>query len=124
MTDSEMPYTLVNGNKTIKTGTVGESGVIVFPLKFRREYILIPDPQPGGPYFLETNNFTSPLVLTIGDHPIPLKLTSDTPIEFNIISEAETVITPQPTSATSIGLLTVLALAALILIGSRAMKVR
>ena len=58
-TASNLPYTLLSGNNTIKTGTNSETGVIVFPLKFRREYSLIQNPQSGGPYLNDHNNFTS-----------------------------------------------------------------
>ena len=53
-TTSNLPYTVMSGNST------SETGVIVFPLKVSRTYSLIQEPQPGGPYLNDLNNFTAP----------------------------------------------------------------
>ncbi len=101
-TTSNMPYTVMNGNSTIKTGVTGDMGIIVFPLKFQRQFSLIEDPEPGGPYLNDFDNFTSPLRLIIHGQETELGFTSDTPIKIKIISteppstnlEPNTAITP------------------------------
>ncbi len=112
-TKGNLPYTVLNGNNTIKTGTTSETGVIVFPLKFRREYGLIENPQPGGPYLKDLNNFTSPLTLMIGAQATEFGFTSETPVRIQLASKDTQVTTTETSVPVPTGTALVIALMAL-----------
>ena len=72
-------YTIINGNRTIHEGVTNVNGSMVFPLRFVRRFEFIQDPTQGGPYMYDTNNFTSPISLKVGDHLIDLGFMTETP---------------------------------------------
>jgi len=80
---SEEPYTISNGNRTIHEGKTNANGTMVFPLRFVRRFELIQDPTQGGPYMYDTNNFTAPLILKVGDHVYELGFLTETPLTLN-----------------------------------------
>lgn len=111
-TTSNMPYKVMNGNSTVKTGTTGENGAIVFPLKFQRKFSLIDEPEPGGPYLNDLDNFTAPLRLIINDQQTEIGFTSNTPVKIQIATtEAPTRIeTSLPVNPVSIAIVAILAI--------------
>jgi len=80
-------YMIINGNRTIHEGVTNVNGTIVFPLKFVRRFELIQDPTQGGPYMYDTNNFTSPSILNVGDHLIDLGFMTETPLTVDFAPE-------------------------------------
>jgi len=52
-----------------------------------RRFELIQDPTQGGPYMHDTNNFTSPIILKVGDHVIDLGFMTETPLTVNLTPE-------------------------------------
>jgi hypothetical protein len=78
------PYTIINGNRTIHEGETNVNGTMVFPLRFVRRFELIQDPTQGGPYMYDINNFTSPIMLKVGNHVIDLGFMTETPLTVNL----------------------------------------
>ena len=76
-------YTLINGNRTLHEGVTNASGTIMFPLKFVRRFDLIQDPEQGGPYMYDTNNFSTPVILKVGPHTHEVGFTTETPLTLN-----------------------------------------
>ena len=113
-TASNLPYTVMSGNTTIKTGTTSETGAIVFPLKFRRECSLVQNPQPGGPYLRNLDNFTAPLTLRIGAQATEFGFTSDTPVRVQLVTEDTSLQTSVPVNLGSIIVLKLIVLGALV----------
>lgn len=116
-TTPDTEYMIVNDNHTIKTGTIGENNLIVFPIKYRREYSLIENPQQGGPYLIDDNNFTTPITLHIDGQSVELGLTSNTPIQFSIKKEIPNEPEPEPTQTPYTPLTIITALAAIGILG-------
>jgi hypothetical protein len=81
------PYTIINGNRTIHEGETNVNGTMVFPLRFVRRFELIQDPTQGGPYMYDTNNFTSPIMLKVGNHVIDLGFMTETPLTVDFAPE-------------------------------------
>ena len=79
----EESYTVSNGNITIHEGETNANGIMVFPLRFVRRFELVQDPAQGGPYLFDTNNFTTPLILKVGDHVYELGFLTETPLTLN-----------------------------------------
>ncbi len=77
------PYTISNGNRTIHEGETNANGTMVFPLRFVRRFELVQDPTQGGPDMYDTNNFTTPLILRVGDHVYELGFLTETPLTLN-----------------------------------------
>ncbi len=77
------PYTISNGNRTIHEGETNANGTMVFPLRFVRRFELVQDPAQGGPYMHDTNNFTAPLILKVGDHVYEFGFLTETPLTLN-----------------------------------------
>lgn len=77
------PYTISNGNRTIHEGETNANGTMVFPLRFVRRFELVQDPAQGGPYMYDTNNFTAPLILKVGDHVYEIGFMTETPLTLN-----------------------------------------
>jgi hypothetical protein len=78
------PYIISNGNRTIHEGETNANGTMVFPLRFVRRFELVQDPAQGGPYMYDTNNFTTPLILRVGNHVYEPGFLTETPLTLNI----------------------------------------
>nr|MBC8463308.1 hypothetical protein [Candidatus Bathyarchaeota archaeon] len=90
-------YALISGNKTIHEGVTSVNGTMVFPLRFVRRFELIKAPTQGGPYMYDTNNFTSPIILKVGDHVIELGFMTETPLTVNFAPANPVKGTPERT---------------------------
>ncbi len=84
--------------------------MIVFPLKFRREYSLVQNPQPGGPCLKDIDNFTAPLTLIIRTQATEFGFTSDTPVRVQLLEEDTPVTSIQTRVPVNSGMAIVVAL--------------
>jgi len=82
--NAQLTIQLSNNTKTI---TTNQEGKAILPVTYLRQFTLISNPQPGGPYLISQDNLTRPVTITYNQQNYTISLISDTPIKLAATSE-------------------------------------
>ena len=90
--NKQMTIHLENKTYIINTNQEGEA---ILPVTYLRHIDVITNPQPGGPYLINRDNLTRPVIITLNNQNTTINLLSDTPVKIET-SSGPTVKTYDP----------------------------
>jgi hypothetical protein len=79
--------TIHQNNKT-KTITTDENGEAVLPVTYLRHLAVIQNPNPGGPYMINRDNLTSPVIITLYETNKTINILCDAPVIIKATSQS------------------------------------
>ena len=78
---------IIHTDNETKTITTNQEGKAIITLTYLRQFSLIQNPQPGGPYLIDRENLTKPVTITYNQQNYTISLISDAPVTLTANSE-------------------------------------